>query len=617
MTNKEEITDDLVEEFYDDGQLKLRRNLKNGVRYGLQEVFRKDGSIYNRGNYKDGYAHGLFEDFYDNGQLKTRRHFREGEKHGLWEWFDEKKGLTKTEEHKSSWGTNWQNKKEVLKALEGDFRRFRRISPELRADIEVKDFALSCAMKQEKDDYRWQYYLLFSLGRDFQSIHVKENKANDDEYLTLKIAAVTKHNIVYLNSLSERLKNDVEFFKNLFDVRPKNFGWDYLKYASEKVRCNEELALKAIACSVGEINFVDESLLDDYRFLTRALQANPRVIEYYTKDLLEDHKFIKHVSASQLDLVKKHLGLKDAQLTANYENVGPHLMKAVIEMGAQNIEAVLDAFQALNISFNFKWNVHLGGPVIQKKLEPSKPDSIFEYIKKLHLKHDPFNRNKKDFVPSEKLFIELVSKNKTIPKKYFEDSYVADNDSFQEEFDGFGDGADNIGKLALFIDVVDASDPAKGFFGIFRDKELFTAHADAFIASGDLSGSPTYFNDDLSLSGTTKTISHILRGNILRVFDPDREADLSGINPFLLREKDGLYSWHRSDELEKIEDSMPLLLWDVLENIYDKVYYCQHYENLPKLLSGAVGMMWTECYHSIVCERDTVLDKITWGYYTK
>jgi antitoxin component YwqK of YwqJK toxin-antitoxin module len=37
MTDKKEIKDGLVEEFYDNGQLELRRNYKNGKEDGLEE----------------------------------------------------------------------------------------------------------------------------------------------------------------------------------------------------------------------------------------------------------------------------------------------------------------------------------------------------------------------------------------------------------------------------------------------------------------------------------------------------------------------------------------------------------------------------------------------------
>ena len=76
MTDKEEIKDGLVEEFYDNGQLRSRKNYKNGK------------------------IDGLFESFHENGQLKERGNIKDLEQDGLWEYFDDGGNLTKTEEYK-------------------------------------------------------------------------------------------------------------------------------------------------------------------------------------------------------------------------------------------------------------------------------------------------------------------------------------------------------------------------------------------------------------------------------------------------------------------------------------------------------------------------------------
>tara|TARA_B100000315_G_scaffold83642_1_gene76658 strand:- start:333 stop:581 length:249 start_codon:yes stop_codon:yes gene_type:complete len=74
MTKKEIIKDGLVEEFYDNGQLWIT------------------------GNYKNGKPDGLFDHFYENGQLEYRGNSKNGKQDGLWEYFDESGNLTKTEE---------------------------------------------------------------------------------------------------------------------------------------------------------------------------------------------------------------------------------------------------------------------------------------------------------------------------------------------------------------------------------------------------------------------------------------------------------------------------------------------------------------------------------------
>ena len=108
MTEKETINDGVVEEFYDNGQLKYRGNNKDGYRHGLWETFYLSnnnpfvlhGPINTRGNYKDWELEGLWEEFHKNGQLRSRRNCINGEQHGLWEYFDEEGNPTNTEEYK-------------------------------------------------------------------------------------------------------------------------------------------------------------------------------------------------------------------------------------------------------------------------------------------------------------------------------------------------------------------------------------------------------------------------------------------------------------------------------------------------------------------------------------
>ena len=46
---------------------------------------------------KETMKDGLVEEFYENGQLKNRTNYRDWKQHGLWEYFDEDGNLTKTE----------------------------------------------------------------------------------------------------------------------------------------------------------------------------------------------------------------------------------------------------------------------------------------------------------------------------------------------------------------------------------------------------------------------------------------------------------------------------------------------------------------------------------------
>ena len=49
------MKDGLIEEFYDNGQLRFKRNYKDGKKDGLQENYDEDGRLYKKENYKDGH----------------------------------------------------------------------------------------------------------------------------------------------------------------------------------------------------------------------------------------------------------------------------------------------------------------------------------------------------------------------------------------------------------------------------------------------------------------------------------------------------------------------------------------------------------------------------------
>ena len=123
---------------------------------------------------------------------------------------------------------------EAKNILRNDYSKFLELPIDIRSDNSIKDLALHEAMKQEDDDWRWQYFLLESVENI--SFDKKLDTSNNDRYMTLKIAEVTTNNIVYMNSLSDELRNDKEFFKELYKVRPKNFGWGYLEYGSKKIQ---------------------------------------------------------------------------------------------------------------------------------------------------------------------------------------------------------------------------------------------------------------------------------------------------------------------------------------------------------------------------------------------
>ena len=115
IKDEEDTTkNDLSEEFYDSGHLKIRGNLKNNVREGTWKFFNEEGELIYIKNYKDGERHGpqlmfyekylleevynvpggveMYEDFdFDiyqySGNLSHKSYYLNGKAEGNWESF--------------------------------------------------------------------------------------------------------------------------------------------------------------------------------------------------------------------------------------------------------------------------------------------------------------------------------------------------------------------------------------------------------------------------------------------------------------------------------------------------------------------------------------------------
>ncbi len=87
--------------YHENGQLKVRRNFKDGKRDGLSEDFYENGQLNSKENYKEGELNGLREYYNEKGQLKFIQNWKDGKPDSLWEYFDEEGNLTETEEYKN------------------------------------------------------------------------------------------------------------------------------------------------------------------------------------------------------------------------------------------------------------------------------------------------------------------------------------------------------------------------------------------------------------------------------------------------------------------------------------------------------------------------------------
>ena len=77
------------EDYYENGQLKEKGNLKDGKENGLWEFFYENGQLERRGNNKDGEMDGLWEFYQENGQLEFRSNYKDGKWDGFIEFFNE------------------------------------------------------------------------------------------------------------------------------------------------------------------------------------------------------------------------------------------------------------------------------------------------------------------------------------------------------------------------------------------------------------------------------------------------------------------------------------------------------------------------------------------------
>ena len=86
-TNYQSINDGgkkhgLFEAYHENGQLRMKRNFKDGEPHGLSEEYFKNGQLYRKDPFKGGKWHGLQESYDENGQLVQSRNFKDGKKHG-------------------------------------------------------------------------------------------------------------------------------------------------------------------------------------------------------------------------------------------------------------------------------------------------------------------------------------------------------------------------------------------------------------------------------------------------------------------------------------------------------------------------------------------------------
>lgn len=94
-----------VKEMYENGQVKVLWQYKNGIVDGLHVTWYENGQKDRESNYKEGKKNGLRTMWYENGQKKQEANWKAGNKHGSdTEWNED--GILMRE-------TNWRDGKRV------------------------------------------------------------------------------------------------------------------------------------------------------------------------------------------------------------------------------------------------------------------------------------------------------------------------------------------------------------------------------------------------------------------------------------------------------------------------------------------------------------------------
>ena len=80
--------------YYEDGQLGMEVNYKDGKEDGRWVEYYENGKIRWEENYKDGLLDGKWVWYYENAQIKSEGNYKNGELDGKWVRYDEEGNIT-------------------------------------------------------------------------------------------------------------------------------------------------------------------------------------------------------------------------------------------------------------------------------------------------------------------------------------------------------------------------------------------------------------------------------------------------------------------------------------------------------------------------------------------
>jgi len=85
--------------FYQNGKLRMKGQILNGVRNGKWTAWDNQGRMLSTGNYIDGIENGMWTVWYPKGVKRYEGMFKDGKRTGIWKFYNEQGMLTKEIEY--------------------------------------------------------------------------------------------------------------------------------------------------------------------------------------------------------------------------------------------------------------------------------------------------------------------------------------------------------------------------------------------------------------------------------------------------------------------------------------------------------------------------------------
>ena len=99
--NSQEPFTGVAEDFFRNGQLRAKVEMKAGLYDGLVETYFESGQLEQRANFKAGLYDGLFEEFFESGQLAQKINMKANLRDGLSEEYYEDGGVKEKANYKA------------------------------------------------------------------------------------------------------------------------------------------------------------------------------------------------------------------------------------------------------------------------------------------------------------------------------------------------------------------------------------------------------------------------------------------------------------------------------------------------------------------------------------